>query len=47
LLVQVDPASSEIVWAVSGNGADGSVGIAFDAIWVTSVALGKVWRIDL
>jgi streptogramin lyase len=47
LTVRLNPQSGAIEWAVSRPGlGDGSLGLAFDALWVTSVDRGTVWRID-
>jgi streptogramin lyase len=47
-IVRLDPATNEVVWAISKAGTgDGAIGIVDGALWATSVDRGSVWRIDL
>ena len=47
-ILRIDPASGSITWAVDAPGlGDGAIGLAFDALWLTSVDRGTLWRLDL
>ena len=47
-IVAVDPDSGDIRQRISGQGlGDGALGIADGALWLTSVDVGRVWRLDV
>jgi streptogramin lyase len=47
-IVRVDPASGIVTWGVDAPGlGDGAIGLGFDALWLTSVDRGTLWRLAL
>ncbi len=46
-LLRLNPDSAEIVWAVAGSQAGGSLGIIDGALWTTSIGFHRAWRLDV
>jgi virginiamycin B lyase len=45
-LVQIDPDTNEVVDRIEERASEGSLLVTEDAVWVTSVSYGRLWRID-